>query len=82
MVRRIGMKLVALAVLCGLMLGAVPSACAIKQTLMYFSAASGTQNTESVAPGIGKGEGPPILSSHGDALEEAKITNVSGLLEV
>ncbi len=56
MVRRIGMKLVALAVLCGLMLGAVPSACAIKQTLMYFSAASGTQNTESVAPGIGKGE--------------------------
>ena len=56
MVRCIGIKLVALAVLWGLALGAVPSAWAIKQTFMYFSAASGTQDTGSQAPGIGNGE--------------------------
>jgi len=56
MVRRIGMKLVALAVLCGLALGAAPSAWAIKQTFMYFSAASGIQDTGKKAPGIGNGE--------------------------
>ena len=56
MVRRIGMKLALLAVLGGLVLAAAPSAWAIKQTFLYFSATSGIQDTARVAPGIGKGE--------------------------
>ena len=52
MVRRIGMKLALLAVLGGLVLAAAPSAWAIKQTFLYFSATSGIQDTARVAPGI------------------------------
>ena len=67
------MKLVVLAVLGGLALGAAPSAWAVKQTFLHFSVASGVQNTSSVAPGIGKGESyVDTIASRNGALQSSR----------